>query len=309
MESGQFDGLDPRVRDQIENAIRAEMEGRLNAREVDRLASELQTRAGRNVVREAAAATIRDWDIFPNKDAMADALEEGDDSTVRHTIWSWLLMTFFRYPQGFLILFLVGFIAPSLISKDVRSRAFLLYFSKPISPVEYILGKLFILTFFIVGVTTLPAIALYLFAVMLSPDLSVLPGTWDIPLRILASTVFLVIPTASLALMLSSLTQETRFASFAWFAIWALGHGAWFAILISQTIRMNSDPFEPEVMQSAIVQQWSVLSMYNNLGDIQNWVFGFSPLHEVWPGIAALGAITAFSLFVLYRRIKSNIRI
>ncbi len=277
---------------------------------IDELKPTLQAAAARKLMTQGLVDNVREeFENVPFVDDLLNKIETGDAVSIRHAIWSWMLLTFFRYPQGFLILFLVGFIAPSLISRDIRSRAFLLYFSKPIGPLEYVLGKSAILATFIIAVTSLPALVLYLFAVMLSPDLSVVFSTWDIPLRVIASTVFLVVPTTMLALMLSSLTQESRFASFAWFAIWALGHGAWYAVLTSQCIIMGKSPFDPEVLNSTIVQQWSVISLYNNLGDIQNWVFGFSSFQDALPGIAALGAITLFSTVFLFRRINANIRV
>ncbi len=199
--------------------------------------------------RNIARTLRRQFKMIPKVDELADGLETGDNEKTRNIVWSWLLMTFFRYPQALLILFLIGSIAPALISRDLRSRAFLLYFSRPIGKFEYIFGKLCIPMAFIVFVTTLPALALYVFAVMVSPDLSVIWSTWDIPFRILGATIALVIPTASLALMLSSLTQESRFASFAWFAIWALGHGAWMAILFATAIQLQAAPIDAESAQ------------------------------------------------------------
>jgi ABC-2 type transport system permease protein len=260
--------------------------------------------------RSKIAQTLRSqFKMIPKVDELANGLETGDDEKTRNIVWSWLLMTFFRYPQALLILFLIGTIAPALISRDLRSRAFLLYFSRPIGKFEYIFGKLCIPMAFITFVTTLPALALYLFAVMVSPDLSVIWSTWDIPFRIVGATIALVIPTASLALMLSSLTQESRFASFAWFAIWALGHGAWLAILFATAIQFESAPFDPQVINSSAVQNWSVLSLYNNLGDIQSWIFGFGDFHKVWRGIVALMIISTVSLVVLYRQVSAPIRV
>ncbi len=260
--------------------------------------------------RKLVARAVRNqFPMIPRVDELADALESGDEETTRSVVWSWLLMTFFRYPQALLILFLVGSIAPALISRDLRSRAYLMYFSRPIGKLEYIVGKLLIPTAFIVFVTTLPALALYVFAVMMSPDLSVIWSTWDIPIRIIGATVTLVIPTASLALMLSSLTQESRFANFAWFAVWALGHGAWLAIVLATAVRLNEAPVEAEVMSTGLVQNMSVLSLYNNLGDIQSWIFGFGNFADVWRGILALAMITVISLVILYRRVSAPIRV
>lgn len=249
------------------------------------------------------------FSMFPHAEQLSAAFETNDTSRIRSNVWRWLLMVFFRYPQAILILFLIGTVAPALISRDLRSRAFLLYFSRPIGKFEYIFGKLCIPSVFIVAVTTLPALALYVFAVMMSPDLSVFWDTWDIPLRIIVATFALVIPTASVALMLSSLTQESRFANFSWFAVWALGHGAWITIVFATAMRMNKPPFNRVVLDNEMVQAWSTLSLYNCLGEVQSLIFGFEAVEDVWRGILALTAITLVSLVILYRRVSAPVRI
>ncbi|NND97141.1 MAG: ABC transporter permease subunit [Pirellulaceae bacterium] len=150
-----------------------------------------------------------------------------DHSSVRHDVWATLILTFFRVPQLFAMVLLVGLIAPMLISYDLRSKAYLLYFSRPLSPSEYILGKSAVIWFFLCTITAIPALALYLVGVFLSPDLSVLRETWDLPLRILAATAVLVIPTTALALCYSSFTSESRYATFSWFATWGMGFVAY----------------------------------------------------------------------------------
>ena len=248
-----------------------------------------------------------DLEMLPEVDKLAAVMTSNDEAEIRHTIWSWLLMTFFMYPQGTAILFLLGFITPGLISQDVRSRAFLLYFSRPIGRLEYILGKIFIPIVFLVMITTLPALCLFVFGVTLSPDISVLNNTWDIPLRIFAASITVIAPTCAIALMLSSVTQESRFATFAWFAIWALGHAAWFAIRITQAIRTQLDFVE--VLEDPIVKQWSVVSLYNNMTNLQSWIFGFQSFDSVWPSLVVLVALTIGSLIILYRGVSAPMNV
>ena len=142
----------------------------------------------------------------------------------------------------------------------------------------------------------------------MSPDTSVFWTTWDIPLRIILSTIVLILPTASMALMFSSLTEESRYASFSWFATWLLGHGAWMAILVGEAIRQQSGPRNAAVYESEMVRTWSPLSIYNNLGDVQSWVFGFQSFSEVWPAFAVLTGITVVSFAVLFRRVAAPLR-
>ena len=260
--------------------------------------------------KKIASLMRRQYSMIPNVEVIASALESDDEVITRNVVWSWLLMTFFRYPQGTLILFMVGSIAPALVAQDIRTRAFLLYFSRPVGRLEYVIGKLLVPVAFILMVTLVPAIALYFFAIMMSPDLSVIWSTWDIPLRIMAASVVLVVPVASIAVMLSSLTQESRFANFAWFAVWAMGHGAWIAILFSVAVGKGiMNPFDPAVTNNSISQRWSWLSLYNNLGDVQSWVFGFEDFSQIYMSAIVLIVVTIFSLVVLYHRVSAPIRV
>ena len=228
---------------------------------------------------------------------IVDAFSAESKNEARHLLWSYLLELYFRYPQGMLTLFLIGLTVPPLISRDLRSRAFLLYFSRPINRAEYIFGKLAIPAAFLISISTLPALALYVFGVLMSPDLSVLMDTWDIPLRILVASACLVIPTSCLSLMLSSLTHESRFAAFAWFTIWGVGAASWQIIFLAT--------FGDSYVQYE--SPWQLISLYNVLGNAQSWVFGQTELSMAAPSFVILFGITAYSLAVLYRRISAPI--
>ena len=66
----------------------------------------------------------------------------------------------------------------------MRSKAFLLYFAKPIGTWEYLGGKLCVPLFFICGITLFPALALYAISIALSPDANTLLATAPIVGRI-----------------------------------------------------------------------------------------------------------------------------
>lgn len=277
---------------------------------VDRVpASDFQKQQLQRRVSHEGVSTLMRRLRIPQTERLVERLGDSDAEKARNLIWNWLLMTFFRYPQALLILFLIGATTPALISRDIRSRAFLLYFSRPIGKFEYIAGKLLVPACYIIFVTTLPALALYLFAIAMSPDLSVIGSTWEIPLKIGLATIALVIPTSLLALMLSSLTQESRFANFSWFAIWALGHGAWFAVLLVVAVQLDQSPFTPEVLNHPTVLNWSVLSLYNNLGDIQAWIFGFRHFEEIQRSLWIMVLVSLFSWLVLSRQVSAPTQI
>jgi ABC-2 type transport system permease protein len=160
-------------------------------------------------------------------DLLVEALMKEDLQEGRHMIWSWLLSTFLRVPQAVMTMLVIGMIAPPLIARDVRTRAFLMYFSKPLGRLEYVFGKMMIVSTYLMFITTVPALGCYLFGVALSSNLNVLADTWDLPLRIVLASLIFITPAVSVALMFSSLTSESRYAAFAWFAFWGLGFIAW----------------------------------------------------------------------------------
>jgi hypothetical protein len=225
----------------------------------------------------------------------------------RHGVWSWLLSIFLRYPQGVIMVLVVGLIAPPLVAQDVRTRAFLLYFSRPVARAEYVLGKMAVLWAYLALITMVPALFLYWLGVFLSPQLSVVGHTWDLPLRILAASAVLMIPTAALALAVSSLTSESRYATFAWFAIWAIGWVT-YAVVEARTVSFPAGYRTPE--QAALVQRVSLASLYHTVGRVQHWIFGLEGgFTKVSAAAIELTAITVISLAVVFRRVSSPMRI
>lgn len=150
-------------------------------------------------------------------------------TVIRPVVWKSVLLQLQR-SQTIGMVIVVGLVAPPLISQDVRSRAFLLYFSRPLTRLQYIGGKSATVAAFLLLTCTLPQILLYLFAVLLSPDVSVIAYTWDLPLRAILASATVIIPITLLALTLSSLTIETRFATFGWFTIWIFGLASYIVV-------------------------------------------------------------------------------
>ncbi len=246
---------------------------------------------------------------IPVAQEIGESIRNGDLQSSRHTVWASLLQTLFRYPQGVLMVMVIGLIAPPMISQDVRSRAFLLYFSRPLTRGEYLLGKLASVWVYLSMISTLPALALYVLGVLLSPSLNVVTTTWDLPLRIVAASVVLMLPTSVLALCFSSLTQESRYAGFAWFASWILG---WFTFGAATAAEaFNAQMSGGRMGREMVLEQssWAHVSLYHTLGRVQSWVFGFASFREVWISAVILVAVTVIALAVLLRRISAPMRV
>ena len=261
----------------------------------------------------AAGQMMRGLPPTPVFDKIRESVQTGDFESSRHMVWAWLLQSFFRYPQGVLMVLVVGMVAPPLISQDIRSRAFLLYFSRPLSRGQYVLGKLATLWTFLSIVTAAPALVLYVMGVLLSPHLGVIAATWDLPLRIMAASVVLMLPTSMLALCFSSMTKESRFAAFVWFVVWILG---WFTFVAATTAAaLNSPDVERtrrgmrEVRYALEESAWTNLSLYHTLGRVQSWVFGFTPFEDVLVPLGILMSVTLLSLLILLRKISAPMRV
>ena len=251
--------------------------------------------------RAGAVQTIGSAVHLPPEQAIRFATADIDE--VRHQVWAHLLMVFFRQPQGFALLILVGMVAPPLIANDIRTRAFLLYFSRPVSRGQYILGKSAVVLAYGAMITLTPALGLYAIAVLFSPDLNVIWQTWDLPLRAVAATLVLMVPTTLLALAFSSLAKESRYAGFAWFAAWGLGWAAY--AVLNAYIMTNSAGKPPETLPD-----FRLLSLYHVLGSVQAWVFGTgTTLSDVAAPALVLLAISAVSLVIVFRRVSSPMRV
>ncbi len=235
--------------------------------------------------------------------------------TVRHEVWSTLVLAFFRYPQAILMLILVGIVAPKLISHDLRNRGYLLYFSRPMRIWEYMLGKSFVLWFFLALITTIPALGLYVVGVLLSPQLNVVGLTWDLLPRILVASCVLMLPTAAVALACSAATIESRYAAFSWFAGWVVGWVSYSILsfgerMDAQPVRMRGRRRGGELIEMVDYQsRWELLSPYHLLGRVQQWIFGMYPEDkQIWPYLLVLCTVTLVSLWFVHRKLRSRLQ-
>jgi hypothetical protein len=167
---------------------------------------------------------------------------EAEIDRTRRAVWSRLLLAFMRSPQAILLAVVVGLVAPTLVSRDLRAKAWLIYFTRPVGKLEYVLGKLLILGVLVAAITMLPGLALWVMGVAVSPSITVALTTWDLPLRIVVASIALALPTVLMALAYSSLTAESRIASFAWFATWVACWIAHTSLTTADLLRAETDP-------------------------------------------------------------------
>jgi ABC-2 type transport system permease protein len=227
-----------------------------------------------------------------------------DPATVRHEVWSLLIYWFYRYPQGVLSVIVVGMTGPRLVSYDLRSRAYLLYLSRPLTPLEYLIGKMAVLWFLLAMITAVPALLVYFAGLLLSPNLTAFFLTWDLPVRIVAVTAVTVLPLSAVCICYSSLTSESRFATFAWFATWILGWVSYGILTSGFLLRGRNSRFDIESLN-----HWRLVSPYHTLDFIQSWMFGLREFSsDLAIAMALVAAVTIVSIFVAHRRIANTLR-
>jgi ABC-2 type transport system permease protein len=145
-----------------------------------------------------------------------------DPHTYRCAVWTIAYSIFFQV-ELYLIMVLVMLVGPNLISVDLRFNALPLYFSRPITRLEYFLGKLGVIAALVAAVAVLPAIAAYLLGVCFSLDLGVIRDTWRLlPASILYGLI-IVASAGTLMLALSSMSRRSLYVSIAWVGIWITG--------------------------------------------------------------------------------------
>lgn len=263
----------------------------------------------------------------------APATEAEEIAQTRRLVWSRLLLAFVRAPQALLLAVVVGLVAPTLISRDLRAKAWLVYFTRPVSRLEYILGKGLVLALIIAGITMLPGVALWLVGVLVSPSVWVAAATWDLPLKVMASSIVLLVPTALLALAYSSLTAESRIASFAWFATWAacwIAHSSltaadMMAVANDAAVHADADDdgesppgavprrqvrwFARAAGLDTTIDRWAWVSPYHALGVLQGWIFGIERRPQaILPPLVTLVALSIVSVVILWRRVDAPAR-
>ncbi|MHC5039364.1 MAG: ABC transporter permease subunit, partial [Planctomycetota bacterium] len=145
-----------------------------------------------------------------------------DPQSFRPLIWSLLIHLFMHYTQIFCVMIVVAIVGPKLVSEDLKSRALSLYFSKPLTRVDYVAGKLAVVAFWIGMVTLAPSLTLYGVSILFSPSISTLVQTFGVVPKIFLYSALLMIGCSTIMLALSACTPNSRFLGFIWAGFWVM---------------------------------------------------------------------------------------
>ena len=119
----------------------------------------------------------------------------------------------FLSQQGIFVFFITMYVGAGLIANDRRANALQIYLSKPLTRVDYVVGKLATLLIFLIFVTWVPGILLLLMQMMFAGNLTFLKANLFLFPAITAYAAVAVTMAAFSMLALSSLSRSRRFVA------------------------------------------------------------------------------------------------
>ena len=231
----------------------------------------------------------------------------GDLSDYRTVFWRTAFMVLFKL-QALWVLLIVARVGPGLISNDVKARALPIYFSKPVTPLTYLLGKWLIVASFIGVVSLLPNLLGLIAGTLITGGLATWGETFSLGADLLVAGLGVMLLGGSIMMALSSLSSDRRFVAVGWLAVCLLP-------FIAQSILRENLPRE------ATTGWLGSVSLLDNVAILAEWLFDLRARWEAtgldsavyrrvfgqrvapfYPAVVLAG-VTLVSIAVCYRRV------
>ncbi len=139
----------------------------------------------------------------------------------RATIWT-LMYSFFFKAEIVLIMLLVAFAGPGLISQDLRFNALPMYLARPLTRLDYFLGKLGVIGALVAWCAVGPAVFAYVVGLCFCLDWTVFKDTYPILLASVAYGLIVTLSVGTFILALSSLTRRSLYVGITWAGLWII---------------------------------------------------------------------------------------
>jgi len=187
----------------------------------------------------------------------------------------------------FFVVLLLVVAGSGQIAEDFRTGALQIYFSKPVTARDYVLGKLGTAVGAALFLTLAPGIILLVAVAAFAPDFSFLTENPWLPLKIVAFSLLVSVVLGSLVLAISSLSTRGRMAGLT-FA------GAYFFTLVLAKVL-------PKIFDD---KRWEAVHIEKCLDAAGRSLFTDGPVLNVPPELAwgVCGGLTIVCLVVLYVR-------
>ncbi len=164
----------------------------------------------------------------------------------RTAVWTIAYSYFFKTELLF-SLFLVLLVGPNLVSRDLRFNALPLYLSRPVRRIDYFLGKLGVIGFFLAATVIVPAVGAYVLGLAFSLDLSVVRDTHRLLWSGILYGLIITISAGTLMLALSSLSRRSVYVGLAWAGLIFLSH-----IVSTALIGIHGDIERRQIVQEGM---------------------------------------------------------
>ena len=184
----------------------------------------------------------------------------------------------------------VWFVGAGQIAEDFRSGALQIYFAKPITQIDYILGKLGAVMIAALCMTLLPGLLLFLTVVAFAPDWEWLTGNPLLPLKILGFSALISLVLSSVVLAISSFARSGRMAGLTFFGLYI------FSAVLGHVL--------PAIFDSSA---WNAVYLKGSLDGAGHSIFPGSPVPTVDPSTAwlVLTGIVIASLLTFIRKVEA----
>ena len=195
----------------------------------------------------------------------------------------------FLSQQRFFV-FLITIGQAGLIADDRRTNALQLYLSKPLTRVEYVLGKLVPPLVYVLAVTLVPALLLLILQIVFAGSLTFLRANIFLLPAITLFSLIQALLSAFAILALSSLTKSRRFVSIMYAGV------IFFTAAMYQALRGITTS-----------RKWAVISPGEMLDVIANAIFRgrADPAVPVYVAVIVIFVIIGLAILILERRIRA----
>ena len=191
--------------------------------------------------------------------------------------------------QEIFLFFVTVYAGAGLIANDRRANALQIYLSKPLTRLEYIIGKLAILIAFLLLVSWVPAVVLLIVQIVFSGSFTFFFDNLFLFPAITLFSFLQVVAIAAAMLALSSLSKSSRYV------------GVLYAGLI-----FFSQAVYGVVYAVTRDSRYAWLSMPLNLAQVGDVVFRLPTRFAMPAGVAffMIGALVTGSALILHRRVR-----
>jgi ABC-2 type transport system permease protein len=191
--------------------------------------------------------------------------------------------------QQLFVFFIAVYVGSGLIANDRRANALQIYLARPLSRMEYVVGKLTILMAFLLLITWAPAVGLLVVQLLFSGSVAFLAANADLFPVITVAALLETLTVSAAMLALSSLSRNSRYVGVLYAGVIFFSE-ALYGVLFAFT-RDSS---------------WSWLSLTANTTQVVTALFGMEPRYDTpWPiSLLIAAGLILLSAWILHRRVR-----